>query len=250
MWQQHRAGFIVATIAAVFMTVIGALGTDHVSFWVRLCYWLVVMETGAMIGTGITSAVQGWGRFKKQPIIEALLIALLIALPLTLAVIGTGMLFLEMDRPSPRGIAMNFGLVTFISAIITAITYGIASKPVVAETALPSKEQHSSTVRLSDRLPLAMRSQRIIALQAEDHYLRVHLEDGRSTLILMRLSDAIAELPADTGAQTHRSWWVAEDAVRAVTKSNGRATLTLTVSLEAPVSRSFYKTLSDAGWLI
>ena len=65
----------------------------------------------------------------------------------------------------------------------------------------------------------------------------------------MRLSDAIAELPAGAGAQTHRSWWVAKDAVRGVTKADGRATLTLAEPLEAPVSRSFYKALNDAGWL-
>ena len=94
-----------------------------------------------------------------------------------------------------------------------------------------------------------MRAEKIIALEAEDHYLRVHFEDGRSTLILMRVSDAIAELPADAGAQTHRSWWVAKDAVRGVTKADGRATLILNAPLEAPVSRSYYKALNEAGWL-
>jgi DNA-binding LytR/AlgR family response regulator len=76
------------------------------------------------------------------------------------------------------------------------------------------------------------------------------LADGQSALILMRLSDAIAELPADIGAQTHRSWWVAKDAVRSVAKADGRASLTLDHAIEAPVSRSFYKALGDKGWLV
>ncbi len=67
--------------------------------------------------------------------------------------------------------------------------------------------------------------------------------------MLMRLSDAIAELPADQGAQTHRSWWVAKQAVRRVVKADGRATLTLDGGVEAPVSRSYYKALGDKGWL-
>jgi hypothetical protein len=94
-----------------------------------------------------------------------------------------------------------------------------------------------------------MRNSTIIALEAEDHYLRVHLGDGRSALILMRLSDAISELPPNVGAQTHRSWWVAKSAVRGVTKADGRATLALDGPLKAPVSRSFYKALNDAGRL-
>lgn len=113
----------------------------------------------------------------------------------------------------------------------------------------PPVQVSPKTNRFNDRLPLNMQSGKIIALQAEVHYLRVLFADGGSTLILMRLSDAIAELPAGTGAQTHRSWWVAKDSVRGVSKSDGRATLTLTAPLEAPVNRSFYKTLNDTGWL-
>ncbi len=90
----------------------------------------------------------------------------------------------------------------------------------------------------------------IVALEAEDHYLRVHFSDGASTLILMRLSDAIRELPYEIGAQTHRSWWVAKKAVGDLSKGDGRATLILTNGVSAPVSRSFYKRLNDEGWFI
>ena len=39
----------------------------------------------------------------------------------------------------------------------------------------------------------------------------------------MRLSDAVEELEGLEGAQTHRSWWVARDAVRGVERGDGRA---------------------------
>lgn len=254
-WRQHRAGFVASTIAAVFMTVIGALGTDAYGLATRLTYWIVVMWTGAMIASGVTSAVHGWGKLRRFQLPEVLLIAVLTALPLTLAVTGAGMLLLDMGRPSLRGMAVFFGLVVFISAILTAISYAFAARPLPATAApLPPSPDQPFTPpldapRLADRLPHGMRGATIIALEAEDHYLRVHLDDGRSALILLRLSDAIAELPAGAGSQTHRSWWVARGAVQGFSRGDGRAMLNLRPALEVPVSRSYYKAISEAGWL-
>lgn len=64
----------------------------------------------------------------------------------------------------------------------------------------------------------------------------------------MRFSDALDELEGLEGAQTHRSWWVARDAVQAVSRGDGRATLTLEGGLNAPVSRRYAKALRDTGW--
>lgn len=64
----------------------------------------------------------------------------------------------------------------------------------------------------------------------------------------MRLSDAIGELEGIEGAQTHRSWWVAKDAVTKTSRGEGRGTLTLKDGTEAPVSRTYAKALRDEGW--
>ena len=84
-------------------------------------------------------------------------------------------------------------------------------------------------------------------MEAEDHYLRLHTSRG-SDLILMRLADAVAELEGIEGAQTHRSWWVAKAAVVDARRGDGRAVLTLTNGVEAPVSRSYAGALRAAGW--
>ena len=52
----------------------------------------------------------------------------------------------------------------------------------------------------------------LLALEMEDHYLRIHTALG-SDLILLRLRDALAELGPSRGRQVHRSWWVAEGAI-------------------------------------
>ena len=258
---QHKTGFIVAFFAAIFMAVTAAVGTDVVPFGTRLAYWMIVMLTGATIGAGVTSGVQSWGRLRNVPWVEAALNALLISLPLTLAVVGTGMILLNMQRPSPVGLMINFGLVFLVSMVITAITYAIAlaqkGKPLSVPTttanvaniaAEPSADtQPGLEQRFRDRLPHHLRAANLLALQSEDHYLRVHTDLG-DTLILMRLTDAIAELAEVPGAQTHRSWWVSRDSVIKSARGDGKAILTLRGEIEAPVSRNYLKPLSDAGW--
>ena len=54
------------------------------------------------------------------------------------------------------------------------------------------------------KLPAALRRD-ILALEAEDHYLRVHTLHG-SALILMRLADAAAIIDPRLGLRVHRSW--------------------------------------------
>jgi DNA-binding LytR/AlgR family response regulator len=97
--------------------------------------------------------------------------------------------------------------------------------------------------RFLERVPPAARG-RLLALEMEDHYLRVHTDSG-SALILHRMSDATAELAGIDGWRVHRSWWVAADAVRTVRRDGGRATLMLENGLEVPVSRSAWPALRD-----
>ena len=248
---QSKAGFVVATIAAVFMTISEAMGTGGVPFWTRLLYWVIVMETGAVIGVGVTTGIQGWGRLQRWPVAEVLVISVLIAFPLTLGVIGAGMILIGMDRPDIGDMVRNFLLVAFVSAIITGITYAVGSrrKALVALAAVDPVLAMAAPAddRFRVRLPLHLQSARVLALVSEDHYLRVYT-DGGSAMILMRLSDAIAELGSEGGAQTHRSWWVARDAVAKVVRADGKALLTLSDGTEAPVSRTYYSVLSKQGW--
>ena len=64
----------------------------------------------------------------------------------------------------------------------------------------------------------------------------------------MRLSDAIAAVETLDGARTHRSWWVARDAVETVERGDGRARLIRAGELAAPVSRTYAPKLRNAGW--
>lgn len=94
------------------------------------------------------------------------------------------------------------------------------------------------------RIPSRLGSN-LIALAAEDHYLRVRTDRG-DDLIHYRLSEAVTAL-GERGVQTHRSWWVAKGAVEQVEKSGDRVTLILPGGLRAPVSRTFLQGVRAAG---
>ena len=86
----------------------------------------------------------------------------------------------------------------------------------------------------------------VLALQMEDHYVRVHRSTG-SELILMPLGRAI-EAVETNGLRTHRSWWVAAHAVVAVEGNARSMRLQLSNGLVAPVARSAVTHLKAAGW--
>lgn len=103
-------------------------------------------------------------------------------------------------------------------------------------------------VRFIERLPVHLRGADLWALQAEDHYLRVHTSQGEA-LILMRLSDAVAELDGVDGEQVRRSWWVARSALAEAVQKGRQALLVLKSGHLVPVSRTRTKELRDRDWL-
>lgn len=101
--------------------------------------------------------------------------------------------------------------------------------------------------RLLARLSLDKRGT-LISLSVQDHYVKVVTTRGRE-MLLMRLSDAIAETEGCAGLQVHRSHWVALDQVQAARRDGARGTLTMTGGGEIPFSRSFLPAVKEAGLL-
>jgi DNA-binding LytR/AlgR family response regulator len=101
-------------------------------------------------------------------------------------------------------------------------------------------------------LPLARLSRGaqgpVLALQSEDHYVRVH-GAKESELVLIRLRDAITEMNDVDGEQVHRSWWVATSGI-AQTELTGRNwTIELTNGMKVPVARDSASRLRMKGML-
>lgn len=95
-----------------------------------------------------------------------------------------------------------------------------------------------------DRLPAHLRG-RLLYMSMQDHYVDVHTDKG-STLVLMRLGDAIAETGGTAGLQIHRSHWVALDAVDGPVRRDSRLFVKMQDGALLPVSRSYAPALKEA----
>lgn len=99
------------------------------------------------------------------------------------------------------------------------------------------------------RLPVDI-GRDVIALQSEDHYVRVYTRTG-NTLLLATLADAIAgvERGGIAGQRVHRSWWVAHGAVASAESRGRRLTAILGNGVEVPVSHTYRELAKLAGVL-
>ena len=88
----------------------------------------------------------------------------------------------------------------------------------------------------------------ILALQSEDHYVRVHGERD-SELLLIRLRDAIAEMDGVSGVQVHRSWWVACNAISKAEPTGRSWNIVLSNGTIVPVARDSVTRLQSVGIL-
>ncbi|WP_421788441.1 LytTR family DNA-binding domain-containing protein [Hyphobacterium sp.] len=221
-----------------FLAILGPYNTGGLGWpWVWI-YWTGLMALGGYSGMAVSALLD---RFAPDLPVWAsyTIIAFLVALPVTVAVIALQSLIGPM--PPIYFWPVIYGFVLVISGAVTLLAYlrdrpgQTTSTPAIGRT-------------LTDKLPVRLRTADLFALQSEDHYLRVHTSRG-DALILMRLSDAIAAAEGLEGTQTHRSWWVARAAIDHAEKSGGRAELTLTNGVTAPVSRRYYAELRDRGWI-
>lgn len=239
----------IAVVAAVFMAVAGAFGTGAAPLGARFGYWLTGMPLASLVGTAVFMPVYRMGWMEDRPLLLAAILALVMAVPLTVLIwFLSAMFFPQYASSDPRYLPGYFPVVLLVSVIMTAINYLAAERAARGQDhATHAAPAGSGPAKFLERIPLKLRGAELYAVEAEDHYLRLHTAKG-SDLILMRLADAVAELEGIEGAQTHRSWWVAKAAVTAAKRADGRAVLTLKNGAEAPVSRSYAGALRDAGW--
>jgi len=78
---------------------------------------------------------------------------------------------------------------------------------------------------------------RLLALEAQQHYINVHTTVG-SELIKYGFGDAVQELRHWEGAQIHRSFWVARSAITDIVVDGRKSVAVLSNGLEVPISRN------------
>lgn len=229
----------------MFLAVSGAFTSAVVPLSTRLLYWVPVMMIGAGLGRLTSALVSRIPRATSNEWVFGLLLAVALSIPSTLVIwLYTSVFF---------GLHLTLGTLPYFAGAVLMVS--LAMTAIMMTVSRPGRVTHAragatstpAPVRFLERLPPKLKGAALYAISAEDHYLRLHTSKG-SDLILMRMSDAIPELEGVEGAQTHRSWWVARDAVDSTRRDGDRLTLILKGGAEAPVSRPNIRPLREAGW--
>lgn len=213
----------------------------------RYAFWLALTVAGVVAAIA-AGAVLPNPRLRPR-LVRFGAVALISAVPMTFVVAWT-MSFLQPGRIySPQQL---LGLFWGVAAVQLLIVYAaVLTEPTANEMQEPGRapgrpEPASAAIpaafptSLLGRLPPGVGSD-IMALETEDHYLRVHAAGG-SALILMRMADATALIDPRLGMQVHRRWWVAQAAVSGMRTEGQKLFLCLTNKSLVPVGRTFSAT--------
>lgn len=128
-----------------------------------------------------------------------------------------------------------------LSVIFSLLTH-MTMSTVPPEASVDIESSDDTEARSDEPPPLLARLKPemrgpILHLTVEDHYTVVTTSRGRQ-LVLLRFSDALREVGAVDGLQTHRSHWVAAEHVATLARNDGRLVVYLKSGAAIPVSRS------------
>ena len=237
------ATLALSAIVGAFLGFVGAFGLSGYPAYLRIAYLVPVA-----IVCGLVGFMSYWLAALLAPAagrwIRAALGGLLCFLPIGVIVWLTTSLLPGVSL-SPAELPRYLGTSLVVSVAMTFLSVALTPP---SEAELRKFASGGRPERFLARLPVRLRAAEIWAVEAEDHYLRVHTSAGQD-LILLRMADAVAELEGQEGMQVHRSWWVARAAIVDARRSDGRATLTLKNGVEAPVSRTYAAELRRRGWI-
>lgn len=237
----------------VLLALLGPFGSFASPFADRLVYWLGLGVGGYAIFRPVMTAAAAVAHRLDLPEPGAWVAGLLLAaMPMSLLVwaVAPG------RPPAPPDLAALLAVyanVLVVGTVVTLVYWFVSrgqrkgSRTAPAQMAPPPAGDGEREPAFLGRLPPHL-GRELLALEMEDHYVRAHTTRG-STLILLRMRDAVAELAGLDGQQVHRSWWVARNAVERPVTDGRNLRLRLKGGIEAPVARNSIGTLRAAGWL-
>jgi hypothetical protein len=230
----------VATGVALFFSLLGPFDGGLAPVLKRTATYLVFGWVGSMLGLCSTRLLGRW-RLWRGFWLAGLATGLIMMPPMS-AVVWLGVTVSNGHAPPLAELPHLLWQTTLICVGMSYLAVLFSRRAQAAAAPVPQP------VKFLERLPLKLRGAEVWAVEAEDHYLRLHTSKGQD-LILLRLADAVTELAGIEGAQVHRSWWVARDAIHDAKRGDGRATLTLKDGAEVPVSRTYARLLRERGWI-
>ena len=197
--RQFKAGMITMLIGACVLTILAPFETASIPFATRGIYWVCMVYVGGVFIMPVQVFAIRLADRTALPALPSLAIAAaLAAVPATLGVSAVDNLMRPPPQP-PGYLPVLWMQVTAIGFVIGALAHAHSILPVGSKVAAGP----SALVR---RLDPDLGTD-LISMSMQDHYIDVTTARG-SQLLLMRMTDAIAETPPTNGLRIHRSHWV------------------------------------------
>ncbi len=245
---------LVVAVFVLFLTFLRPFGMDEINLAYAGLFWFVICFTGYAIYSPTIFFVSRWlsnklpTRLNQSPlrlILATTFASLLMGFVSPLIINGFFNSFDSYVNALPLSILASMfigGIISGVSSIKSVVLQQRASlKQAAAEIELHKDQINSSKQQAQNDfvnlLPIEKRG-KLICLQMDDHYLNVTTSNG-SHLLLMRFKDALEKLSQFPGLQTHRSWWVALDAVQRTKKDGRKLILVMENGTEVPVSQTY-----------
>jgi DNA-binding LytR/AlgR family response regulator len=229
----------------MLLTVGGPLGTlQSADFEQRMLFWaaiVICMISLSSLATDVMGRLMGEEPRKRDLIVAAAVVALVLTVPISAFAAGHSGFSVGIVT-SHIGETMAFLFLTALA--LTSIRHLDLSPraDVLPQPAGEAPEIPRVIARLEPHL-----QGRLLSLTGRDHYVDVRTTAGMTT-ILMRFSDAMAEVAPVEGAQIHRSHWVAWAAIDGIEREGGKLVV-VTGDEKLPVSRSYRYALAERGLL-
>ncbi len=246
---QIAAGWATALLVAMLLSLMAPWGTWRLGLPVRFGYflacalfWKLGLAAGRRLVAALTPSLAGPRSVVLMVVAGSIPAAAGTELSLWIVTGHTAGLLPLYGESLALGLVIAFAYRGLFQA---AAPVAAAPSPTAVEAATAGVPRQEGAAFLARHAP-DLAGRRLLALEAEDHYLRIHTV-GASSLVLLRLRDATEMLGASSGWQPHRSFWVARGC-RARAERRGQGwQLVLENSLVVPVSRAALPAMRAAG---
>ena len=214
----------IVPLFTVALTVTGAFGTDEMGVLDRASYWFAVLGAAIVTAFSIKPLIEN--RWPLAPIgVQGAFLSLAMSIVYSpiLYLIAHGMTGAKRDNISPFWLMVVVVFAVSMAVLQIRRLWESETKPTLPRLIARFSDQNIKS---------------IYRVTVRDHYVDVFTDRGMQTL-LMRFSDAIAELDEIKGMRVHRSHWVACDAMDKLETENGRLFVVLKDASRVPVSRAY-----------
>ena len=245
---------LVVVAFVIFLTFVRPFGMHEIAFWYAGIFWLIMCFSGYVIYSPTIYFLSKWLSNSLPESLNNAAVRLLVSTCVASGIMALFApfiinLFFGSFQNYWQSLPMSFLACFFIGGFISGVSFIKTmlfqqrqqlqqnTEQLAQQNEQVESIQKQPALALINELPLDKRGQ-LICLQMDDHYLNIMTDKG-DHLLLMRFKDALTKLESYDGFQTHRSWWVAKDAVASSKKEGRKLILVMINGTEVPVSQTY-----------